>query len=236
VERKSGRIRRVKYWQTILAAFKSPPVSQAKLNQLQAEAKEFFDKLVTTGKITIPDDIPLVLGTDETPLLHEPSKLIEARATRVYSGVGARAKGIYIGSGKSSSVQDMERLDSGMLTLTTKRLVFTGSMESRVVNIKDVVSIEAIPDGIEVSTGKKAKRQVYTVRNPLIWATLIRTAGKGGISATAIKPVAQPSDDIRFNCPQCGQHLTVEQKGAGMAVNCPSCNTQIEIPHSSAPA
>ncbi len=217
----------MKVWQSTVAAFKSPrAVSQAKL---QAEAKEFFDKLITTGKISGPDT-PIVLGRDETALLHEPSKLIEARATRVYAGGGTRVKGIYIGGGESSSVQSLKQLDSGTLTLTTKRLVFSGSMESRVANLKDIVSVEPFADAIQVSTGKKAKRQVYLVRNPIIWATLIRMAIKGGISATAAKPVDHPNADIRFNCPRCGQHLCVEERGAGMAVNCPSCNEQIEIP------
>src|SRR6266513_3427908 len=215
--------RPMKVWQSILAAFKSPRVSQAKLNQLQAEAKEFFDKFTTTGKISVPDT-SVMMGTDETALLHEPSKLIEARATRVYAGGGTRVKGIYIGGGQSTSIQSLKQLDSGTLTLTTKRLVFSGSMESRVANIKDVVSVEPLADAIEISTGKRAKRQVYLVRNPIIWATLVRTTIKGGVSVKA-KPIAS-SADIRFNCPHCGKHLVVEQRGAGMAVNCPSCNEQ----------
>jgi hypothetical protein len=40
--------------------------------------------------------------------------------------------------------------------------------------------------------------------------------------------------DIRFNCPRCGQHLSVEEKGAGMTVNCPSCKDPIEIPRGTA--
>jgi hypothetical protein len=36
--------------------------------------------------------------------------------------------------------------------------------------------------------------------------------------------------DIRFNCPRCGQNLSVEERGAGMLVNCPNCQEQIEIP------
>jgi predicted RNA-binding Zn-ribbon protein involved in translation (DUF1610 family) len=52
----------------------------------------------------------------------------------------------------------------------------------------------------------------------------------GGVSIT-VKP-SSSSTDIRFDCPRCGQSLTVEQRGAGMAVNCPSCNEQIEIPGS----
>jgi DNA-directed RNA polymerase subunit RPC12/RpoP len=44
-----------------------------------------------------------------------------------------------------------------------------------------------------------------------------------------------PSVDIRFNCPRCGQHLSVEERGAGMLVNCPSCKGQIQIPLGTAP-
>jgi hypothetical protein len=41
--------------------------------------------------------------------------------------------------------------------------------------------------------------------------------------------------DIHFNCPRCGQHLSVEGRGAGMPVNCPSCKREIEIPRGSVP-
>src|SRR5262245_26240718 len=144
---------------------------------------DFFDK-IQAGKFT-PPDTPLVLGADETAVLNEPSKLIEARATRVYAGGGTRVQGIYVGGGESSSVQALKELDSGTLTLTTKRLVFTGSMESRVSNVKDIVSVENWADAIEISTAKKAKRQVYVVRNPLIWGALLRS----GVPPPIIKPV-----------------------------------------------
>jgi hypothetical protein len=197
----------------------------------------------------VPDTL-VVTGADEQALLDEPSKLFEARATRVYAGGGTRVKGIYIGGGESSSFQSLKELDSGALTLTTKRLVFTGSMESRVVNVKDIVSVEPFgADAIVVSTGRRAKRQVYVVRNPMIWSTLIRMIIKGAIWPLAKsvdistetgkrqdgEPGATVSTDIRFNCPHCGQHLCVEEKGVGMAVSCPSCNGQIEIPRTSAP-
>jgi hypothetical protein len=68
----------------------------------------------------------------------------------------------------------MKELDSGTLTLTTKRLVFTGLMESRVVKIGDIVSVQTMADAIEVSIANRAKRQVYLVRNPIIWGGLLR--------------------------------------------------------------
>jgi hypothetical protein len=116
---------------------KPKPVLQEKLAQLEAEATEFVAK-IEAGKFT-PPDTPLILAADETTLLHEPSKLIEARATRVYAGGGTRVQGIYVGGGQSTSLQSLKELDSGTLTLTTKRMVFTGSMESRFVNAKDIV-------------------------------------------------------------------------------------------------
>jgi transcription elongation factor Elf1 len=252
------------------------PVSQ---EMQKAEAMDFIDK-VTAGKFS-PPNTPLVLAAEEVALLHEASTLIEARSRRVYAGAGTRVFGVYVGGGQSGSVQDLKELDSGTLTLTTNRLVFNGSMESRVTNLKDIVSVENFTDAIEISTARKAKLQVYRVRNPMLWRGLVRTVSRGGFgfhfncsrcgqSVTAEQtkcpkcnepitiprsfqdaigkgadgtggteqlspPEAEPNADIRFNCPACGQQLSVEERGAGMKVNCPSCNGQIEIPRSTAP-
>jgi transcription elongation factor Elf1 len=258
----------------IFASRKPKPVSQ---EMQKAEAMDFLDK-VTAGKFS-PPDTPLVLAAEEIALLHEASTLIEARATRVYAGGGTRVFGVYVGGGQSSSVQDLKELDSGTLTLTTKRLVFNGSMESRVTDLKDIVSVENFTDAIEISTARKAKLQVYRVRNPMLWTALVKTVSRGGFwlrfncprcgqTVTAeqrncpkcneqleiprsfqdalrkkadstggtkqlSQPEAEPNADIRFNCPHCGQHLSVEPRGAGSAVNCPNCNEQIEIPQGS---
>ena len=115
------------------------------------------------------------LEASETAVLNEPSKLLEARATRLYAGGGTRVEGIYVGGGQSASSQTLKEVDSGTLTLTTKRLVFTGSMESRVVQFNDIVAVDAIGDAIELSVGNKAKRQIYLVHNPIIWSALLRT-------------------------------------------------------------
>jgi DNA-directed RNA polymerase subunit RPC12/RpoP len=36
--------------------------------------------------------------------------------------------------------------------------------------------------------------------------------------------------DIKFNCPQCGQHLAVDAAGAGTTVACPKCGQSIIVP------
>jgi hypothetical protein len=152
---------------------KSKPISPAQLAQLQAETTDFLNR-IEAGKFT-PPQTTVMLTAGESALLNEPSRLLEARATRLYAGGGTRVQGIYVGGGQSTSVQNLKELDSGTLTLTTKRLVFTGSMESRVVKFKDIVSVQAMADAIELSIANRAKRQVYLVHNPILWGALLRS-------------------------------------------------------------
>ena len=162
----------------INATRKPKPISPAQVAQLQSEATDFFNK-IEAGNFT-PPQTPLMLLAGESALLNEPSKLLEARATRLYAGGGTRVQGIYGGGGQSASSQTLKEVDSGTLTLTTKRLVFTGSMESRVVQFKDIVAVQAMGDAIELSVGNKTKRQIYLVHNPIVWGALLRTYSNTG--------------------------------------------------------
>lgn len=36
--------------------------------------------------------------------------------------------------------------------------------------------------------------------------------------------------DITFNCGSCGQHIVVDEAGAGMTVQCPKCQAQLVVP------
>jgi len=37
--------------------------------------------------------------------------------------------------------------------------------------------------------------------------------------------------DIKFNCPECGKHLVVDERGAGMTLTCTDCGKPIVIPN-----
>jgi len=50
-----------------------------------------------------------------------------------------------------------------------------------------------------------------------------------------IHVASNPRMDIHFNCPRCGQKLSVEGSGVGLIVNCPVCEAEIEIPPGTAP-
>ncbi len=40
--------------------------------------------------------------------------------------------------------------------------------------------------------------------------------------------------DITFNCGHCGQHIVVDEAGAGMAVQCPKCGQTLTVPQAAA--
>jgi len=39
--------------------------------------------------------------------------------------------------------------------------------------------------------------------------------------------------DITFSCTKCGQHIAVDEAGAGKLVECPKCKTPLEVPYMS---
>lgn len=37
-------------------------------------------------------------------------------------------------------------------------------------------------------------------------------------------------NDIVFDCPHCGKNLTIDYRGAGLAIHCPACGEELEVP------
>jgi len=123
----------------------------------------------------VPISTRLILKGDEHAVLEEGSTLFESRAYRLYGGGGTRIGRFSVGGGISESEQRVKQIDQGTLTLTTKRLIFDGTTENRNVQLSQVMSVSPGSDAIEISTERRAKSQIYSVTNPLLWATVIKT-------------------------------------------------------------
>ena len=37
--------------------------------------------------------------------------------------------------------------------------------------------------------------------------------------------------DIAFDCPGCGQHMVIDEAGAGLVVQCPKCGRDVSVPN-----
>jgi hypothetical protein len=140
--------------------------------QLESEARSFVAYL--KARSSLPTlRVSIMLEKGESGILEEPSELHEAKTRRVYSGVGTDINGLFVGGGASESYKEIDEVDAGNLVLTNKRLVFTGRMETRILDFGDILAVRHAPDAFEVSSKRRDKSQFYKVRNPILWAETI---------------------------------------------------------------
>jgi hypothetical protein len=163
--------------------------------QQSAVAAVSFLKSLQAGTFT-PPNTPVLLREGEVAILNQSCQLMEAKGTRIYGGTGTRIKGIYIGGGASRSFDSLSRIDSGTLTLTNQRIVFTGSMQSRLAELNKIVSLKSFSDAIEIASGKNSKSQVYVVSNPILWEGAIKLIISGGFKGHQLENRKSPTNPV----------------------------------------
>ncbi len=77
---------------------------------------------------------------------------------RVAKGVSFRVGGV---QARSESHEELRQIDSGVLTLTTGRLIFAGRKRTTNIDLKKVLSIEAYKDGIASQRENKQKTEYF---------------------------------------------------------------------------
>lgn len=111
---------------------------------------------------------PIILKKNEKLQLVLPEiSLLEPRAVRtsVYGGPGFRvAKGVYfrVGRTRSESHEELKHIDQGVLSLTNKRFVFSGTKRNVSVDLRKIVSMEPYSDGIALRVEGRQKTQYFT--------------------------------------------------------------------------
>ncbi|MCZ3365147.1 MULTISPECIES: zinc-ribbon domain-containing protein [Methanobacterium] len=124
------------------------------------------------GKVTFADtNSPVILKKNERAFLFwsdialwEPRVVRQTRGS--YGGQTFRAaKGISFKVGNfsshSESHEELRTVDQGMLTLTNKRLVFTGSKRTNNIDLRKIISIEPYRDGIASRRENKQKTEYF---------------------------------------------------------------------------
>lgn len=143
------------------------------LEQKQVDLDDWLQQLAS-GAGTIPSYVNsnVVPNPNET-VVYAVSDVIfsEPRSVREtsgrYGGPSIRiAKGMTwrMGGFKSSSEshEELRNIDTGTLTITNKRLVFSGAVKNITVDLKKLVSLEPYEDGISISKEGKASPAYFT--------------------------------------------------------------------------
>lgn len=154
-------------------------IHNEKIKQNLINEAEVYVKQILKSKSLEPIPPKIILKNDEFAFLQTECSLKETRSIRYYQSghTGIRiAKRFYFGSssGTSHSEEVFRNIDFGTLTLTNKRLVFSGSSTSRNIQISKIISVTSFIYEIEIASESRQKNMVFNVSNPFIWEFTIK--------------------------------------------------------------
>ncbi len=155
-----------------------------------AKELEELEMIEKTGELPVVYLIgsKLILKKNEILHLHEsPVHLLEERSrsyTYKSQSMGFRikvAKGVYltprVGGGSIKQTETkIEKIDTGELYLTSKRLVFIGEKKTVSIPLKKIFAVEQFADAIKIGREGKQKAEYFTTESPLKWAVFLRIA------------------------------------------------------------
>jgi hypothetical protein len=163
-------------------------ITQAKKERAkiyQQEGQEYIARASDTKSVPeIKTDI--FLQKNEKAILEsENSYLQETRAVRKTSGGGAGirvAKGVTVGkfASTSHSQQQLKVIDQGVLTITNKRIIFTGSEETRDIPISKIAKAVLTGKNLEINATNRKKSMIFSVSgNPVVWNFVLEIIARG---------------------------------------------------------
>lgn len=136
---------------------------------LREELIAWAKELERNGGLT-PVSVDISLHADECAFYKSSVHLFEVRAVRVTHHVGGAvrvSRRTSLGGGRSvsESHDEWRPITRGTLYVTNKRVVFVGEKQSRVVDLKNIVSVNGGYGMLEVVSDNRAKSMRYTVDN-----------------------------------------------------------------------
>ena len=184
------------------------PEREAKKQKLVDDAHNFLQHIQEHHSVpTI--DTQIFLEKGEKAILHSDStNLNETRAVRRSSGSFGSvrvAKGISLGGygGSSASSQEWTRIDYGSLTVTNKRIVFSGSKETRDLKIAKIVSasVTSVPftgPQLEINVSNRKKGMTFEIgkqQNHHIWSAVFQLLQQGA----DLLNIEDPEFDVSYS-------------------------------------
>ena len=143
--------------------------------QLNRQALDGLDVYLQRNRLPIfQGQIPVLLKKDEYPIVCSEAKLAEERSTSHYNGISFRVvKGMYYHTGQSNSETQVTIIDSGLLVVTTKRLVFIGNKRTSITELSKIVGLELFTDAFTLNKENKNKTETYFVEAPNVYKLII---------------------------------------------------------------
>ncbi|MDZ7727688.1 MAG: hypothetical protein U5Q44_05520 [Dehalococcoidia bacterium] len=135
-----------------------------------------------------PSDVRLMLKKNETAHATIHATLMKERTIREYksghSGFSFRVmKGVYyhVGGSKGQAKNvgsEMVPDDQGVLTITSRRAVFTGTKRTRVFEYRNLLDMEVFDDGLRLAVSNRQTSSLFQLESGDVAAALINAAAQ----------------------------------------------------------
>lgn len=163
---------------------KSNEVKQQKLQQRVDQAKAFLDPIISSRTLPVVS-VEVNLQKDEQCVYMEDNvQLAEERKVRIGRGSGASfrvTKGVWVHSfsGRNISQEQIKRVDTGSLFITTKRVIYLGKMHNKNIKYDDILATHQYTGAIEISVSRNGKNEYFIVKNSLLIKGILTLAPYG---------------------------------------------------------
>jgi hypothetical protein len=150
--------------------------------------KQFVLGRANDGRLPIVDDPRLMAQRDEVVHQEVPAALIKEVAVREYrgasSGVSFRvAKGVRLHTGRQRGKMvtvgtEIQTVDSGVLSITSKRVVFSGQRKTIESKYAKLVGLQVFSDALAISVSNRQANSTFRVDDGPFTAALINAAAQ----------------------------------------------------------
>lgn len=152
-------------------------------DKLLSEANNWLDDLNKKRDLKpVKTDVMLKKGEEaffnEQTVLFE-KKSVTYRQSNRSGGAVRIAKGVYMGGssgqGKSETTQEWRQIDSGIVTITNKRIIFSGKGVNKNIPLKKVISTDISSlNTITIATESSSRNIMFSLSNPYIFTIVFR--------------------------------------------------------------
>ena len=129
-------------------------------------AYRYFHNIQSSQKLTSIES-GILLMTGELALLEGAAEHCEKKSSLL------RSTGRLFTFAASSAQPKLKTIQTGVLVLTQKRLVFVSWLETRSLQLEEIDSAKSWVDSIELIVKPSQNSVFYGVENPIVWSKLI---------------------------------------------------------------
>jgi hypothetical protein len=146
------------------------------IKNIEKNLEESIKGLIKNSMLPLEKNPSIYLKDNEYQIYNCESILYEERTSRYWQGLSLRVfKGFYYRFGKSMGFSEIRKLDTGKLIITTERIVFLGTINTKEVYLNKIISIKQNISRVTINCEGRIRSLIFLPLTPNVVYLLIDT-------------------------------------------------------------